>query len=327
LRLLQERIQRRVLSRLPPSPFNHGGVKGRSIRSNVSAHRKSRFALTLDIEKCFPNIRRERVFDVFREDLDCSQPVAAVLTRLCTLDHRLAQGLVTSPALCNAVLWPLDRRLNGIFSKRGCVYTRFVDDLTISGPYELEDQIPLITTVLNEFGREVADKTRPFAVESGETITGLRINRSAVDVGIEFLERLEADVENASVLANGGASTRPFVLHSQILGRIHFVRWIRSSRFPVLKRRVNGIDWEAAQRNAEAQGLIREKPELVRRRDRETPLELMVDPPAALVRSLIAQNTPAPPKRRSAEDELWYANSELHPGPEVAPFLENTEGR
>lgn len=322
LRVLQERILRRVLSCLPLSPFNHGGVKGRSIRSNVSAHRKSRFILTVDIKNCFPNIRRERVFEVFRRDLKCSPPVAAVLTRLCTLNHSLPQGLVTSPAICNAVLWPIDRRLNAIFTARGCIYTRFVDDLTVSGSYELDEEVELITSVLAEFGREISrepGKTRTFAAEEGGTITGLRINRGAVDVAAEFLDQLEADLQNAIALATGEITTRPFLLRSQVLGRLHFVRWIRNSRFPALRLRADQIDWETAQRNAEAQGLIRPKPELIRRRDLESPLESMINPPPSVVRALSAQIQP-PHERRTIEDDLWHTNSELHPGPEYAPF-------
>src|SRR5262245_57362143 len=47
LRKIQDRILHRLLLRkLSPSPFAHGGIRGRHIKSNITAHASSVYAFT-----------------------------------------------------------------------------------------------------------------------------------------------------------------------------------------------------------------------------------------------------------------------------------------
>ena len=52
----------------------------------------------------------------------------------------LALGLITSPILADQMMDCVDDRIGGACRKAGLVYTRYVDDLTISGPYDLEQK-------------------------------------------------------------------------------------------------------------------------------------------------------------------------------------------
>src|SRR5690242_14716559 len=66
LRLLQTRLYRRVLlPSLQPSDCSHGGVRGRHIKSNASAHIGGTFGFTTDISNFYPSISHNRVERLF----------------------------------------------------------------------------------------------------------------------------------------------------------------------------------------------------------------------------------------------------------------------
>lgn len=120
-----------------PSRYSHGGVPRRSILTNVRPHLGQSFVFTTDVSDFFPNIHQQRVFDLFCR-LGCSPQVASLCTGLCTYRHCLAQGLITSPILADHLMCAVDRRIEGIRYKHDLIYTRFMDDLAISGPFDLK---------------------------------------------------------------------------------------------------------------------------------------------------------------------------------------------
>src|SRR5262249_55497729 len=161
--------------RLDRSVYSHGGVRGRNILTNVRPHLKQAFLFTTDICDFYPSVHRQRVFDLFL-NLGCSTQVAHLCTRLCTYQHRLAQGLLTSPFLADHLMRPVDERIGAFCRQADLVYTRFVDDLAISGPFDLERSgFPsLVERILSENGFAVNEGKRLFgAVARGATVTNL----------------------------------------------------------------------------------------------------------------------------------------------------------
>ncbi|MFO7906784.1 MAG: hypothetical protein ACQESR_12800 [Planctomycetota bacterium] len=85
VRKFQSRLYRRVLlPRLVPSSHSHGGVRGRHIKSNALAHRRSAFVFKTDISDFYPSVHHSRVYRLFTEKFACSPDVARICTRLCT---------------------------------------------------------------------------------------------------------------------------------------------------------------------------------------------------------------------------------------------------
>ena len=58
---------------------------------------------------------------------------ASLIAKLCTLRNVLPQGAPTSPMLSNALLYEFDQCMDDITKKMGLKYSRYADDLTISG--------------------------------------------------------------------------------------------------------------------------------------------------------------------------------------------------
>jgi RNA-directed DNA polymerase len=137
LRLYQDRLHKHLTRKLPISPHSHGSVKGRSIKTNAENHCGSRYLFKADIANFYPSIRHVHVYRLFTDELECSPDVARLCTRICTHKHHLALGLPTSPILADQLLTGVDRRIARMCERHGLIYTRYVDDIFISGPYDL----------------------------------------------------------------------------------------------------------------------------------------------------------------------------------------------
>ena len=259
LRRCQMRLYRRVLlPKLIPTIHSHGGVRGRSIRTNVEPHLHSRFVFKTDISDFYPSVHYKRVYRLFVGALGCSPDVARLCTRLCTYRHHLALGLITSPILADQVLQRVDRRIGAACAKAGLVYTRYVDDMTISGPFDLEQSgfSQLVEGILRDDGFAANPAKRLFGrLEDGTAITNLRIVRGHLDVRREYAEELQRQLDDAARLARGEEPQGRYYTPTQILGRVRFVCWVNPRRRERLMRKYRSIRWELVKERAEELGL------------------------------------------------------------------------
>ena len=131
---IQRRIVRYVLEPIGLRSEVHGGVRGRSARTNATVHLGKPCVVGLDVKSFFDTVRHYMVYRMFRHELGFGRDVAHLLTRLTTLRSRLPQGAPTSTAVANLLLAsPVDGPLVEQAERAGIQYTRFVDDITLSG--------------------------------------------------------------------------------------------------------------------------------------------------------------------------------------------------
>jgi len=283
LRQLQSRMLRNVLlPALPVSQFSHGGVRRRHIKTNVEPHLESAFVFTTDISDFYPSINHNRVYRLFAAIFGCSPDVARICTRLYTHDHHLALGLITSPILADQLMHRIDERIGRACRKAKLIYTRYVDDLTISGPYDLETSgfADLVQRILEEHGFLLnPDKNRFGRLADGTPITKIRVNRGHPDVRREYLTELERQLADARRLAAGDQFDGPYYTEGQIWGRIQFVCWVNPGRRRTLVRQFRAIRWDKASEEAKRRGLVAAKKSLARR------MPTTASPAAAIVRT------------------------------------------
>jgi RNA-directed DNA polymerase len=269
LRKIQARMLRAVLlPKLSVSEFSHGGVRGRHIKTNVEPHLKSTFVFTTDISNFYPTVSRNRVYRLFAGDFRCSPDVARICTKICTYEHHLALGLITSPILADQVMRPIDARVGAACRKAGLVYTRYVDDLTVSGPFDLQESgfAALVERILGEHGFEVNPSKHCFGrLADGVAITKIRVNRGHLDVRKEYLNELERQLADAASLATGGDFQGPYYTEGQIWGRVQFVCWVNPGRRRELLRTFRAVPWKAVADEARRRGLVVTKKTLQRR--------------------------------------------------------------
>jgi RNA-directed DNA polymerase len=142
LKALQRLLMMRVLSQFPVHDAAYAYVKGRSIRQNALRHVQSNFILKLDFKNFFPSIRPidlERLL-INRPPIDVSPKDFEVLYQLLFwgegsyLPRCLSIGAPSSPMISNILMYDFDRILSEVAADLGLTYTRYADDLTVSGP-------------------------------------------------------------------------------------------------------------------------------------------------------------------------------------------------
>jgi retron-type reverse transcriptase len=141
LKSIQRYILRNKLIYLPVHPAASAYVVGKSITDNAAHHSSNRFILKLDFENFFPSIivtdwrrivRRAKPEQIESVDLPLYEKLlfwgAGSIKPSC-----LSIGAPSSPFLSNAALFDLDTKLQMEADKRKLIYTRYADDMTISG--------------------------------------------------------------------------------------------------------------------------------------------------------------------------------------------------
>jgi hypothetical protein len=257
---MQLRLYRRILlPKLIPSSWSHGGVRGRDIKTNAAAHRGSAFIFKTDISQFYPTIHRSRVYRLFVADLKCSPDVARLCTRLCTYKHHLALGLITSPILAELALRRADARIAVACARAGLVFTRYVDDIAISGTFDLKSSgFPqLVAQILSDSGFQTNFRKNKFGSLSKHfAIANVRIIRGRLDVRKEYAEELQRQLDDARRLSLGQQFDGPYYTRTQIRGRVHFVGWVNPRRLPHLLRQYKSISWSNVAARAQELGLV-----------------------------------------------------------------------
>lgn len=131
LKALQRSLNHDVLKHLDRERASYCRA-GRGVLRAAAAHEHRPALLHRDIAKFFPSVSPSRVVRTLIGE-GFSPYHARLITSVCTLDGELPQGAPTSVTLGNLVLKSLDRRLSALCRKHGLTYTRYVDDLAISG--------------------------------------------------------------------------------------------------------------------------------------------------------------------------------------------------
>jgi RNA-directed DNA polymerase len=173
LDLLQKNIATAISSQTTFPEYVQGFVKGRSIATNAKLHLARKYLLHADIHNFFDSTKLPQVIGAF-ESLGCRPSIAQTLGKLCTLREFLPQGTSTSPVIANLVCKYLDADLDTLAVAHSCKYSRYADDITISG-----DSLPLedrVAALLRKYNYELRDgKCRIQRRGRSQYVTGLTI--------------------------------------------------------------------------------------------------------------------------------------------------------
>ncbi|WP_051472029.1 reverse transcriptase family protein [Patulibacter minatonensis] len=294
LKEVQRTLLREVLAPIPPHDAACGFVAGRSVLDHAARHVGRTVVVQLDLEDFFAQVTAGRVFGILRA-AGYPEPVAHAIVGLTTnvvpygfwariprpdgpreierhhrLGRRLAtphlpQGAPTSPALANLAAFRLDRRLDGLARSLGLTYSRYADDLALSGgrhlarrAYELERTIAAIAA--DEGFRVNPQKTRVRAREGRQTVCGIVVNERPA-VARRDVDRLRALLHEAEVAgpraADRGGMGPAFEAH--VRGRVAWVAQVHPARGARLREQLRRVDWSALRDTGDA-GVHRSSP-------------------------------------------------------------------
>lgn len=231
LAAIQGAIIERLLDSLPISDCAHAYRKGRSIVSAASPHAGTAFLLSMDVKSFFPRTHHTRVYQLWL-NLGCHADVARLLTKLTTYNGELATGLRTSNAISNLLFARVDARVKGLCQRCGLEYTRYSDNLTISGPHIPDQVTRLAAQAVRDEGMSLPPQR---AALSGpgcrKVVTRLVVNEK-VNVGKGKCREIRAEAHRYSQ-DPGKHSDRK---RRSIEGKINFVCYINPVKGASLKR-------------------------------------------------------------------------------------------
>ena len=268
LKAAQRRVLHGILDRIPAHDAAHGFVRGRSCLTAARRHGGEEIVVTLDLRDFFLTVPLRRVHGLFR----CAGypwPVARALTGLCStatpagvLDgapidriarerHRFAhlpQGAPTSPALANLCAYRLDCRLDGLARGLDAQYTRYADDLALSGGDGLAGAIgPVlrgIPAIVEDEGFALnPGKTRIMRRHGRQRVTGLVVN-DHLNVPRDSYDRLKAILHNCLRHGPDGQNRDGHAdFRAHLDGRVTWVETVNRRRGLRLRRMFESVDW------------------------------------------------------------------------------------
>lgn len=129
---IQRQILRKVLQRIPVNKCAKAYVRGRSILNNARFHQGQKIIVKADISDFFGSINSEFVRKCL-VDRGLSVEISDCIAEISSRNGVLLQGAPTSGYLSNIVMDDFDRATILYCIKNGLRYTRYSDDITISG--------------------------------------------------------------------------------------------------------------------------------------------------------------------------------------------------
>jgi hypothetical protein len=76
LKVIQARIEARLLKRLVLPEHLLGGIRGKTIAQNAGRHFGAPYIVTIDIKNFFPSITPHQIYSVWNQTLNCSPEIA-----------------------------------------------------------------------------------------------------------------------------------------------------------------------------------------------------------------------------------------------------------
>lgn len=178
LKVLQYWLLDYFLYKLCVHPNCHSYQTGRSILSNALPHVGFAYVANIDIENYFGSISSQMVQSMLINN-GLGSSLSYSISRLVTLDNALPQGAPTSPIISNAYLFDFDAAMTEHAELNGLVYSRYADDITISGQARksISDAIEFGEKLLKEHGLKINNKKTRIASQGGQQrVTGVVVN-------------------------------------------------------------------------------------------------------------------------------------------------------
>lgn len=243
MKLVQRWILNNILYKLNAGEYAHGFIPKKSIVTNASVHVGQELVLGIDLKDFFPSITFSRVMGLFRS-IGYTEEISYTLGELCTFNWRLPQGAPTSPMISNLIAWSMDIKLSKFCIKRNLYYSRYADDITISGGKNLPRYKTSIFRKIEEEGFSInLDKVRLHGTGSSQRVTGLVVNEK-VTLRREKKKKLRAIVYN--IVKNGimaaNKENDPF-FKEKIFGHIAFAKMVDSDFADSLFDTLKCVDW------------------------------------------------------------------------------------
>lgn len=248
LKYIQRWILDNILSKIKVSEYATGFCKDCSIVDNAKFHLNKQCVINIDIQDFFPSISFDRVFKVFAY-YGYTKEVSFFLAKLCTYEDKLPQGSPASPMLSNIVNLKLDARLSALAKTYEASYSRYADDITISGNGGIKNIIKLAISILNEEGYEINQrKTRIAYRHQRQEVTGIIVNGEKLSVNKKFKRELNQEIYYCLKFGvkhhmEKTNNTKAFY-KEHLYGKAYFVYMVEPEVGKIVLNKLDNIQWD-----------------------------------------------------------------------------------
>lgn len=244
MKQIQRWILDNILYKMGFGKHAHGFIPRKSIRTNSEIHIGQDLVMGIDIKNFFPSIKFHRVFGLFQK-AGFNDEISKLLAEICTYKGQLPQGAPTSPAISNIIAWHIDIKLAAFCKKRGLKYSRYADDITISGGKQLPRYKKQLFKIIRNEGFEInLNKVRIQGRGTCQKVTGVVVNDS-LSIGKEKKRFLRSIVHNivskGPIAAN--ITDNPF-FKEWIYGLLNYANMIEPKFAQILMEKLQKVSWD-----------------------------------------------------------------------------------
>ncbi|WP_188467160.1 reverse transcriptase family protein [Bizionia arctica] len=273
LKTIQTWIKINILDKIQTHNSANGFVKEKSIVTNAEKHINKETILNIDLYRFFDTITEKRIYQLFKK-LGYTNKLSYDLSRiLCVNPPKkywkelkkenklkkkfikmkpsiLPQGAPTSPIISNLLCIKLDEILFKYCEKSHLSYTRYADDITMSGDNKNMPELKKIKSIIRHNGFTVnIKKIRFISKHKKQTVTGITVNNGLfVDKKIikeisqelyycikyGYKSHLEYKFKKSKIKAN---------YKDWLYGKICFVYSVEKEKGESFFKKFNMIDW------------------------------------------------------------------------------------
>ena len=202
--------------------------KNINLKDNAFPHLNNKIILKLDIKNFFDNITFDMVYKTcFREEV-YTKSFGVLLTKLCTYNNKLPQGSPASSYISNIVMRYFDEAVGQYCSSNNINYTRYSDDLTFSGDFNVSDVINFVKDELKRKGFKLNyDKIHVIKNNKRQVVTGIVVNRK-INVSKEYKRKIRQEMYYINKYGINNHLNRLNISNktkylNNLLGRINYV--------------------------------------------------------------------------------------------------------
>lgn len=248
LKFIQRWILDNVLYRIQCKDNVTGFVPDKSIVDNAKVHISKECIIGIDIKDFFPTIHFGRVKGLFQR-LGYSTHVSIVLANICTYKGKLPQGAPTSPYIANLICDKLDYRIKKLCDKSFATYTRYADDITISGKRGIETLIPILNVIIEDEGFDInKSKERVLYKYHSQRVTGIVVNEklSPPKHLVKYIRQNIYYIQKFGLREHLERTNNEFKSNykEHLYGIAYFIKMIDSDKGTIYLQKLDEIDWD-----------------------------------------------------------------------------------
>ncbi|EDL69282.1 reverse transcriptase family protein [Vibrio campbellii] len=215
IRKVQSRINSRIFKKLIKWPeFIFGSIPNDDFEEHelkkdyvtcASLHCEAKSLLKIDISDFFSNIHQDFVEELFKNFFKYDEELVKYLVHICCYKGTLVQGALTSSYIASLILWDEERKVVKKLDRWGLVYTRLVDDITVSSKTSRYN----FSVVEHHIYEMLFKKDLPvnkekskifFSSSSPLTVHGLRVSFKTPRLPSDEVRKIRAAVQSLEVL-------------------------------------------------------------------------------------------------------------------------------